>query len=108
MTGVQTCALPICSNNIANAKQIKHVVDILTIGKKIGKEDYHKYQYVSVNDNWGEPTEENLDLNKQYFAIKIDKNRAGSKDKIMLFEIDLNYNTWVNIGYLVKKQKSND
>lgn len=105
---VFTDIFSLSSNNIANAKQIKHVVDILTIGKKIGKEDYHKYQYVSVNDNWGEPKEENLDLNKQYFAIKIDKNRAGSKDKIMLFEIDLNYNTWVNIGYLVKKQKSND
>ena len=57
---------------------------------------------------WGDPTISDLDLGKQYFAIKIDKNRAGSKDKIMLFEIDLNLNIWRNIGYIIKKPKNSD
>ena len=105
---VFTDIFSLSSNNIANAKQIKHVADILNIGKKLNKEDYHKYQVVLEVDSWGEPVIEDLDLSKQYFCIKVDKNRAGSKDKIMLFEINLNFNTWVNIGYIIKKQRNND
>ena len=93
------------SNNIANAKQIKHVADILNLGKRLKKEEYHKYQMVTENDNWGEKIKEDLDLRKQYFCIKPDKNRSGNKDKIMLFEIDLNINVWKNIGYIVKRDK---
>ena len=100
---VFTDVFSLSSNNIANAKQIKHVADILNIGKKLKKEEYHKYQMVVENDSWGEPVTEDLDLRKQYFCIKPDKNRAGSKDKVMLFEIDLNLNVWKNIGYLIKK-----
>ena len=103
---VFTDVFSLSSNNIANAKQIKHVADILNIGKKLNKEEYHKYQMVLENDEWGEPTAEDLDLSKQYFCIKPDKNRAGSKDKIMLFEIDLNLNVWNNIGYLIKRNKN--
>lgn len=102
---VFTDVFSLSSNNIANAKQIKHVTDILTIGKRISKSDYHKYQYVAECDSWGEPVVSNLEYDKNYFAIKIDKNRAGNKDKVMLFEINLDYNTWVNIGYLIKREK---
>ena len=102
---VFTDIFSLSSNNIANAKQIKHVADILNIGKKLNKEEYHKYQMVLECGSWGEVNAENLDLNKQYFCIKPDKNRAGSKDKIMLFEIDLNLNVWKNIGYIIKKTK---
>lgn len=105
---VYTDVFSLSSNNIANAKQIKHVADILNIGKKLSKDEYHKYQVVLGCDSWGEIVTEDLDLSKQYFCIKPDKNRAGSKDKIMVFEIDLNFNTWVNIGYLIKKAKNND
>lgn len=105
---VFTDIFSLSSNNIANAKQIKHVADILNIGKKLEREEYYKYQQVDENDSWGEVTEEDLDLSKEYFCIKIDKNRAGGKDKIMLFEIDLNYNIWNNIGYIIKKKKHND
>lgn len=105
---VYTDIFALSSNNIANAKQIKHIADILNLGKKLNKEEYHKYQAVYEDDSWGEPVVEDLDLRKQYFGIKIDKNRAGSKDKIMLFEINLDYNTWVNIGYLIKKSKNSD
>ena len=102
---VFTDVFDLSSNNIANAKQMKHVVDALMIGKAIRKEDYHKYQYVSKNDNWGEPIKNDLDLSKEYFAIVIDKNRGGNKKFIPLFEINLDYNIWDEVGYLIKKNK---
>lgn len=103
---VFTDIFSLSSNNIANAKQIKHIADILNIGKKLKRDEYFKYQMVSENDDWGEPVEENLDLEKQYFCIKPDKNRSGNKDKIMLFEIDLNLNVWKNVGYIIKRPKN--
>lgn len=105
---VFTDIFSLSSNNIANAKQIKHVADILNLGKKLNKDEYHKYQMVLEVDSWGELIVEDLDLKKQYFCIKIDKNRAGDKDKIMLFEFDLNLNIWNNVGYIIKKQKNNN
>lgn len=101
---VFTDIFELSSNNIANAKQIKHVADALLIGKQLEKEEYHKYQYMPYgDDNWGEPHVMDLDINKKYFGIKIDKNRGGSKDLIPLFEINLDYNTWNEVGYIMKK-----
>lgn len=105
---VFTDVFSLSSNNIAGAKGMKHVTDALTLGKKISKDEYHKYQIVLENESWGEPIIEDLDYNKQYFAIKADKNRSGDKDKIMAFEIELNYNLWINIGYIIRKQKEKD
>lgn len=103
---VYTDLFSLSSNNIANAKQIKHVADILTLGKRLNKEEYGKYQMIASADTWGEPVAENLDPEKTYFGIKVDKNRAADKDKVMLFEINLNYNTWDNIGYLIKRPRA--
>ena len=103
---VFTDVFSLSSNNIAGAKGMKHVTDALTLGKKISKDEYHKYQIVMENEVWGEPTIEDLNYEKQYFAIKADKNRAGDKDKIMAFEINLNYNIWDNVGYIIKKTKN--
>lgn len=89
------------SMNISTSKGIKHVCDMLTLGKTLNKEEYHKYKYISIN-NWGKQSICDLDPKKRYLATKIDKNRAGSKDKIILFEINLDLNTWVNVGYLVR------
>ena len=100
-----TDVFQLSSMNIASSKGIKHVTDTLTLGKMIEKSEYHKYQMICDTPGWGDPTISDLDLGKQYFAIKIDKNRAGSKDKIMLFEINLDYNTWINIGQLIQRQK---
>lgn len=91
------------SMQIANAKQIKHVADYLTLGKKIPNAEKHKYKIHYLrpdNDNWGTDVGKPLQVDKNYFAIKIDKNRAGAKDKIIILEIDLNFNTWENIGWL--------
>lgn len=103
---VFTDIFSLSSNNIGGSKGIKHVTDQLTLGKKISKDEYYKYQIVVEKDNWGEPSTENLDEHKQYFAIRADKNRAGDKNKIMAFEIDLNYNIWDNIGYFIKRPKT--
>ena len=95
------------SNNIANSKQIKHIADHLTLGKKISATEYYKYKYVPIGC-WGEDTYNNLDQNKTYYGVKVDKNRGGNKDAIMLYEVDLDYNTWENIGGLVKVTQSPD
>ncbi len=104
---VFTDIFQLSSMNISTSKGIKHVCDILTLGKKLVKEEYYKYQYIpfEINEQWGEQVPENLDLSNDYLAVKIDKNRAGNKDKIILFEINLDLNTWNNVGYLVKKKK---
>lgn len=91
------------SNNIGAAKGIKHPVDLLTLGKRITPEEYHMYQYLAYDD-WGDGIAHDLDPQKRYFSIKIDKNRLGSKDKIMLFEYNLDYNFWNNIGFIIKKK----
>ena len=101
---VFTDIFQLSSNNIANAKQMKHVADALMLGKRIDKDDYHKYQYMSTDD-WGQKKAHDLDKEKRYFAIKIDKNRGGNKDYIPVFEINLDYNLWVEVGYLIKKIK---
>ena len=101
---VFTDVFQLSSNNIANAKQIKHIADILILGKRIDREEYYKYQYICPTD-WGDLTSIDLDYQKQYFALKIDKNRGGNKHRMPLFELDLDYNTWVEVGYLVKKKK---
>ena len=94
------------SNNIGAAKGIKHPVDLLTLGKRITIEEYHEYQYIpwENDEQWGEQIPQDLDPGKRYFSLKIDKNRLGDKDKIMLFEYSLDHNIWDNVGYIVKKQ----
>jgi len=80
------------SMNIANAKQIKHLADMMTFEKQIDKSEYDKY--VIIND-FGEIP---LDIKKKYYYSRIDKNRAGSKFDI-IFEVDLDRNIWKEVGY---------
>ncbi len=97
---VFTDVFQLSSNNISNSKQIKHVADVLLLGKRIDKNDYQKYQYLEYN-TWGDPIRRNLDVKKTYFALKIDKNRSGNKNILPLFEIDLDRNIWKEIGALI-------
>lgn len=94
-----TCEpLELTSNNIANSKQIKHVLDSLCLFREIKIADYKKYCYwTSLNDN---PTpEERLPLSNgtRYYVCKIDKNRAGSKPDL-LFSLNLDTNIWTEVG----------
>lgn len=94
------------SNYISNSKQIKHVADHLCLGKRLNKEDYHKYRYIPLGC-WGEDCYENLDLSKTYYGVKTDKNRGGNKEGIALYEVNLDYNIWKNIGILIKSSTWN-
>jgi len=92
------------SNNIGAAKGIKHPVDLLTLGKRITPEEYPSLQYLAHDDSWGEEVAYDLDPQKQYFGLRIDKNRLNEKGKILLFSYDLNFNYWDNVGLLIKKK----
>lgn len=96
------------SNNISAAKGIKHPADLLVLGKKIAPDEYHKYQYEpyddELSDSWGDPTLQDLHPEKFYFGIKIDKNRLGERGKVLLFQYNLNFNEWRNIGLLHKRR----
>lgn len=85
------------SNNIANAKQLKHVVDHLVLERRIPLNQYDKYMIKS--DEFGEKP---LDKKKVYYGQKIDKNRAGGKGMTLVTEVDLDLNTWDEVGYLIR------
>ncbi|MDD7315648.1 MAG: hypothetical protein PUH11_07985 [Bacilli bacterium] len=104
---IYTDPFSLSSMNISTSKGIKHVADMLTLGKVIPPDDYHKYKcklLKSKDDGWGTEQSLKYEPGYQYIAVKIDKNRAGSKDEIILFRVNLNYNTWENIGSLVKNK----
>lgn len=94
------------SMQLANCKQVRHVVDNLTMGRKIKKEEYSTVQYIpfEADDSWGEVTECDLDTSKNYVFSKVDKNRSGNVGDLILFEVDLAINSWKCVGYLIKKK----
>jgi hypothetical protein len=94
--------LQLTSSNIASCKHLKHLLDGLMLFKEINKEDYYKYFYFNEFNDWGEPLERQLDLNKRYYIGVLDKNRAGEK-KNLLFELNLNQNVWLEVGEIYKK-----
>ena len=99
---VFTDIFALSSNNIANAKQLKHVADHLILGKRLQQDEYHKFRYIPNTTEWGGVKPIELDLNKKYMALRIDKNRSGDRNKTPLLEFDLNLNVWHEIGDLVK------
>nr|DAJ66646.1 MAG TPA: replicative helicase [Caudoviricetes sp.] len=93
------------SSYIANAKQIKHVLDTLVLFKEIPKTKFGKYQYLAEYSDWGEPVLHKLDPDKRYGIGVVDKNRFGDKKKIM-FEFNLDLNIWTEIGEAFKAIKT--
>lgn len=103
------------SNNIANAKQLKHVVDHMLLEKKISPEDYNLY---TLTDEWGVQMtleEYNRGVKHEkwfYYGQKVDKNRKGSKGMVLCTRVNLDLNVWEEIGILTrtegKKPKSNN
>lgn len=90
------------SNNIANAKQLKHTVWTMVLFKEISPNDFHKYRYIQHDEKWGKDIECELQVGKRYYAANTDKNRFGCRKKV-IFEVDLDLNTWVEVGELKRK-----
>ena len=86
------------SMNLANSKQVFHVLDFLVLGKRLYRDDYDKY---SVLDDWG--GEVPLDIKKTYYGHRFAKSRTGGKGKVTVCEVDLDRNIWAEVGLLVKK-----
>ena len=94
--------LNLSSLNIANCKQIKHVMDGLCLFKGIPKSEYNKYGYVQIlrDEKTGAKMKSELlplDINKTYYVCRVDKNRNGDKPNLM-FELNLDFNTWFEVG----------
>lgn len=87
------------SSMIANSKQMKHICDHMLLGRRIPESRYNRYKI--KNDEWGI---RELDRNKVYYAAKIEKNRGGAKDVILLYEVNLDLNTWIEVGFLVPSE----
>ena len=89
----------LCSSNIANCKQLKHILDVLMLLKPIARQDYNSYKYNLYNSDWGGEADQSLDEDKRYYVCVTDKNRFGDKHK-MLFEANLDTNEWYESGEL--------
>lgn len=89
------------SMNIANAKQLKHVVDHLVLEKKLEPSKYSKYKIKTENEygSWGEIE---LTKGKTYYLQKVDKNRGGATGLELVTEVNLGRNIWIERGYLIR------
>jgi len=90
--------LELSSSNIANSKQIKHVLDALCLFKEIPYVDFDKYVYwEGTTDKPKQCQLKQLNPANRYYVCRIDKNRAGIKPDL-LFELNLNTNIWTEVG----------
>lgn len=95
--------LALTSNNIANSKQIKHVLDGLCLFREIPIETYDRYLYWNFVDDLPddktakEKMTHPLSNDKRYYICKVDKNRAGGKPDL-LFSLNLDTNIWTEEG----------
>ena len=109
MLGMNFVPVFAMTNSNESTKPPKQFKSMIKKSKKQKSNDY-KYKCKVLNPNVeGYGTEAKLESipGYKYIAIKIDKNRAGSKDEIILFRVNLNYNTWENIGSLLKTVSPN-
>ena len=103
-----TLPLNLDVNDLSASKTVKEVLDTLCLIKQIHAESFDKYEY-SLNevDTKFFDLEKFKDPNVRYYACVVDKNRAGSKPKV-LFRLNLAYNKWEELGYLRLKQQSEE
>ena len=92
-------------NDMSASRTVKEVLDTLCLIKQIHREDLDKYEYsMEEVDTKFFNLEKFKDPDVRYYACIVDKNRAGSKPKV-LFRLNLAYNMWEELGYL--RLKSN-
>ena len=92
--------------DMAVSRTVKEVLDTLCLFKQIHNEDLGRYEY-SNDETFNETRdiERFSDPDVRYYSCVIDKNRAGPKP-VVLFRINLAYNSWEELGYLRLKSGS--
>lgn len=95
-------------NDLAVSRTVKEVLDTLCLFKQIHKENYKNYEY-SLNevDDTFYDLKDYEDPDERYYSCVVDKNRAGAKPKL-LFNLNLAYNRWDELGYLRLKSADNE
>ena len=86
--------------DMAVSRTVKEVLDTLALFKQIPNNNLSKYEY-SFSDTFDETKEIERfnDPDVRYYSCVVDKNRAGPKP-VLLFRINLAYNSWEELGYL--------
>ena len=92
-------------NDMSASRTVKEVLDTLCLIKQISRASIHKYEY-AMTDQFTECFEIEVpkDTDVRFYACVVDKNRAGSKPKLV-FRLNLAYNEWNELGYLRLKSK---
>lgn len=90
-------------NDLSVSKTVKEVLDNLCLVKQISKEDIGKYEFAENEESQDyKNLDDYTDPNIRYYVFVVDKNRAGSKPKL-LFKLNLAYNHWEELGVIRMK-----
>lgn len=91
---------------LARAKAIKEVVENLTLFRRINKEELSNLEVVSYNQETKKLENVAVNLEKEnYYAFFIDKNRNGKDNIVLMYEIDLDYLYYKEIGIITNMPK---
>ena len=103
LTESSTMPINLTVNDLAVSRTVKEVLDTLCLIKQIMREDLGKYEYsLEEVDTKFFDLKKYDDPDERYYACVVDKNRAGAKPKL-LFNLNLAYNRWNELGYLKLK-----
>ena len=103
LTESQTLPINLDVNDLAVSRTVKEVLDTLCLIKQIPRDELSKYQYsLKEVDTKFIELKKYDDPDERYYACVVDKNRAGAKPKLV-FNLNLAYNRWVELGYLSLK-----
>ncbi len=103
----ETVTLPInlTINDLSVSRTVKEVLDTLCLLKQIDNRNLNDYEYALEESNQKfHELKKYKDHDVRYYACVVDKNRAGSKPKL-LFKLNLAYNRWEELGYLKLKEE---
>jgi replicative DNA helicase len=105
LTETTTLPVNLTINDLSESRTVKEVLDTLCLVKQIDNRTLKDYEYSleEVSDKFY-PLKEYKDPDERYYTCVVDKNRAGSKPKVV-FNLNLAYNRWTELGYLRLKEK---
>ena len=103
----QTLPVNLTINDLSVSRTVKEVLDTLCLLKQIDNRNLGDYEFTKEeNDNKFFDLKKEKDPDVRYYSCVVDKNRAGSKPKVV-FKLNLAYNRWEELGYLNLKEKDN-